>query len=1066
MNQRITPEERGRSLLENSAIGILLLSLDGSILGASPRACSDLGFTLEELLRLDGRLLHPSGSSYDEFLRRLQEVRTTGTVTVELPLNRRDGTETWYSLSGSPLDPGEISSGIVWTMIDITARRRMEEAVRSSEERYAAIVRNSPDVVLIHSRGLIRYINEPGLRQSGYTSQEMIGRPVTDFLTRDSKERVAKAFAARERGNETGDYALDFVRKSGEVRHVLVKSTPITYDEAPSHLVVLIDLTEQKRAEEALRDGQVLLESMFENHPTVMLLVDPQTGRIIRSNRSADDYYGIEKRALYDLLLPALDAETASQTLRRLTMGEGDHAGKIRTRQKVAGGEIRDVEIHAAPIVAQANRLLLLTVEDITARLRDEAEIERYLGDIEAARESEAASAAEMARLVEQLAVEKERANSANQAKSEFLANMSHEIRTPMNGIIGMAGLLLETEMTEEQRQFAEIVRSSGEALLVLINDILDFSKIEAKKLELEHLDFDLRSVVEETAELVELRAAEKGLEIIVAIRDDVPAHLRGDPGRLRQVLLNLGGNAVKFTHSGQIAFRVRCERMDDRRAMVRFEVNDTGIGILETKVSALFTPFTQGDSSTSRKYGGTGLGLSISKQLVEMMGGQIGVESEYGTGSTFWFTAHLERQRAPSHASEDADTRLKNARVLLVDDNDENRETLQAMLTHAGCRASSTNDATAALEVLHESVRQNDPVLVAVIDKEMPLITGLELAAQIHQDPVLNRTRLLLMSSLKSRPPLAKLLEQGFSGIITKPVRRDLFRRIVAEAVVNNGASLSIAPALESGLGEHPVQRRKGARILLAEDNPTNQFVARKMLEKLGFSVETVDNGREALKILADHAYDLVLMDCQMPDLDGYETTRRIRSGNAAVVNPDVPIIAMTANAMRGDREQCMEAGMSDYLAKPVDPAVLERMLDRWLSGKGGQGFRDEPGPARPQESPVWDKEGFLKRVMHDERLLQAVILEFVKDVPQQLVLLDKAVNEGDRESIRAIAHRVKGGAANVGGVALTLVCTRLQELALAAPPADIDALVRQMETAFGRLKAAMLQVPGSIDG
>ena len=595
MKQGIATEERGRSLLDNSAIGILLLSPDGSVLGASPRACADLGYTHEALLHLDGRLLLPSASSYNEFLRHLREVPSSGSTTVELPLHRKDGKETWYSLSGALLDPETPSAGIVWTMIDITARRTMEEEVRNSEERYAAIVRNSPDVVLIHHRGIIRYINEPGLRQSGYASQEMIGRPVTDFLTQESKERVAAAFAARARGESTGDYALEFIRKSGEVRHVLVKSTPITYDGAPSDLVVLIDLTEQKRAEEALRDGQVLLESMFENHPTVMLLVEPHSGRIIRSNNSADAYYGIEKQAFLEYCLPSLDAEASSQTLERLTRGDGPGAGKVRTRHIVAGGEIRDVEIHLAPIVEQATYLLLLTVEDITARLRDEAEIERYLGDIEAARESEAASAAEMARLVEQLAVEKERANSANQAKSEFLANMSHEIRTPMNGIIGMAGLLLETDLTEEQRQFAEIVRSSGEALLVLINDILDFSKIEAKKLELEHLDFDLRSVVEETAELVELRAAEKGLEISLPSAM-TSLRTRGDPGRMRQVLLNLGGNAVKFTHSGQIAFRVRCESMDDKRAIVRFEVNDTGIGIHETKVSALFTPFTQGD--------------------------------------------------------------------------------------------------------------------------------------------------------------------------------------------------------------------------------------------------------------------------------------------------------------------------------------------------------------------------------------------------------------------------------------------------------------------------------------
>ncbi len=1059
MTPKMTPEQTQQALLENSAIGILLCSLEGTILGASPRACKDLGYTRAEMLALNGRKLLAPGASFDQFLRHQEEAGSSGPVTVELPLSRKDGTETWYSLSGSALDPLNPSSGIVWTLIDITARRRMEEEVRSSEERYAAIVRNSPDVVLIHNGGIIRYINEPGLRQSGYTVEEMVGRPVTDFLTVESRTRVAAAFAARERGEETGDYAVDFVRKSREVRHVLVKSTPISYDGAASYLVVLIDLTEQKRAEEALREGQILLESMFENHPTVMLLMEPRTGRVIRSNKSAETYYGIAKSAFRELSLPALDADAADRTLQRLTGPAFLPAGKIRTRQKVSGGGVRDVQVHAAPIIEQASALLLLTVEDITDRLHDEAEIERYLGDIEAARDSEAASAVEMARLLEQLAIEKERADSANQAKSEFLANMSHEIRTPMNGIIGMAGLLLETRLSEEQRQFVEIVRSSGEALLALINDILDFSKIEAKKFELEHLDLDLRTVVEETAELVALRAAEKGLEFVVAIDEEIPTALRGDPGRLRQILLNLGGNAVKFTHSGQIVFRVRSDVVNENRVTVRFEVRDTGIGITPEKVGALFTPFTQGDSSTSRKYGGTGLGLSISRQLAEMMGGDIGVESAPGEGSTFWFTATLERRPAPPAPHGDPDARMKNARVLVVDDNAESRRALQSVLTHAGCRCAEASDALTGLELLRSGARENDPFLVAAIDREMPGTDGFELAARIHEDPAINATRLLLMSSLKSRPSFAALVERGFSAFVAKPVRRDVFSRIVAEAVVKLEGEFPLHDVPGGGHPGHDAQRRRSARVLLAEDNPTNRLVARKMLEKLGFSVDSVANGHEALSALAANRYDLVLMDCQMPELDGYEATRRIRKGAGVVLDPDVPIVAMTANAMRGDREQCIEAGMNDYLPKPVEPTVLERTLDRWLPDNAGRVDEEDAAPVPAEASVVWDKEGFRKRVLHDDALFQAVIREFVNDVPGQLTLLAKAVAGNDRETVRAIAHRVKGGAANVGGTLLSDVCTRLQELSLVATPAEIARLARHMETEFARLKTAMLQ-------
>ena len=1062
VTRRHTSSERQRSLLENTAVGILLLSPDGFILDASPRACTELGYSHRELSGLDIRRVVATQQSIDQLLRTLHEFSSTAAVTLELPLRRKDGAETWFSFTGSALDADNVPAGIVWTMIDITDRRRMEEEVRYSEERYAAIVQNSPDVVLIHNNGIIRYINEPGLRQSGYRREEMIGRPVTDFLTEDSRMLVRETFVARARGEVTGDYDVDFVRKSGEVRHLLVKSTPIVYDGAPSHLVVMIDLTEQKRAEESLREGQMLLESMFENHPAIMLLVDPQSGRVIRSNKSAEEFYGVAKGTFREILLPSLDAEGSDRTLDRMNEWRAPLAARIRSRHRAAAGAVRDVEIHCAPIVEQAHPLLLLTVEDITERINDEAAIERYLADIGAARDAEAASAAEMARLVEQLAVEKERANAANQAKSEFLANMSHEIRTPMNGIIGMAGLLLSTPLTPEQKQFAEIVRSSGEALLTLINDILDFSKIEARKLKLEQMDFDLLAVVEEAAEIVALRAAEKGLEVVVAVENDVPVHLRGDAGRIRQVLLNLGGNAVKFTDGGEIVIHVRREDDDASHTVVRFEVRDTGIGISSEKVDSLFSPFTQVDTSTSRKYGGTGLGLSISKQLAEMMGGEIGVRSEPGKGSMFWFTAALEKPEARADAPAALLMPLQGMRVLLVDDNEESRRSLAGVLDGSGCRCTMAESASTALNLLWDAAKENDPYLAAVIDKEMPGTDGVELVSTIHRDARLARTRPVLMSSLRAQPSASRLAEAGVWGFLTKPVRREQLRSMLADALANREGNLHDLRETGSSPVEHQPSRRRAERILLAEDNPTNQLVARKQLEKLGFSVDTVLNGKEALQALAAHPYDLVLMDCQMPELDGYEATRRIRNGAGAVLNPSVPIIAMTAHAMRGDREQCLEAGMNDYLAKPVDPQLLEQMIDRWL--KGG----DHIPPAVPQESiasgrsAIWDRAGFLRRVMRDERLLRAVVQEFLKDVPTQLSLLAEAVKINDRETIRAIAHRLKGGAANVGGIAMQEVCARLQDSALAGSLEGIGALARDLELEFDRLRRTMVQDAG----
>ena len=1027
-------EEKFRTFMETASDLMHIADKNGNYTYVNESMARTLGYSKEEMLGMHVTQNLSKEILKEVFKQKWEELVAKGRIDLETTWVTKDGKEIYGELKVVAIyDNDGKYAGSRAVFHDLTERKRAEEKLRL----FSQSVNSSIDgIAMGNLESKITYVNETFVRMFGYSKEELIGKEIAIIYPDDQMPKLEEALKATLEGGWTGE--LVGKRKDGELFPMAVSASRVVDDEGKviAHMASHSDITERKRAEESLRLQSEIAANMSEG----VYLIRASDGVIVYTNPKFEEIFGYgpdEMLGKHVSIVNAPTEKSPEETAKEISEFINKH-GFWR-------GEINNIKKDGTPFWCYASvsmfdhpehgKVWVVVHTDITERKRAEENLKKA----------------------------KEEAEEANRLKSEFLANMSHEIRTPMNAIIGMSGIALDTDLTDEQREYLSIVKESGYALLGLLDDILDLSKIEADRIELETIDFDLRALVEGVTDTLAPRASVKGLELACLIHNQVPFLLRGDPGRLRQILMNLGGNATKFTEKGEVVIRVELEEETEDSATLQFSVTDTGIGILKDKQTKIFESFTQADGSTTRKYGGTGLGLSISRRLVELMGGKIGVDSQPGKGSRFWFTATLEKQKEFKDippASVPADIRGK--RILVVDDNKTNRTILVKMLESFGCSAEAVESGDEAIKILKRAVHKEKLFDLVLLDMQMPEMDGRETLRAIKHDPEIKHVAVVILTSIGERGDAAQLQALGCAGYLMKPVKQSQLFDTIITVLSRQKAGTKEKPI--SIVTRHTIaeQKRRRVRILLAEDNPMNQKLAVALLKKTGYWVDAVENGRMAIEALNHTAYHLILMDVQMPEMNGFDATKAIREKEGD--QKHTPIVAMTAYAMKGDQERCLQAGMDDYISKPIEPQELLDAIEKWT--KSFDCVKAPPQPGKSKKDAQIKKipihlEIALLRFDGDKEFFKEMLQEFLNYAPEQLQILDEAINKGDVKAVEREAHSLKGAAGNLGAKDIANLSLKLELSGRTGDLAGTKEMIGNLKTEFKHLEKYINKSP-----
>ncbi len=929
------------------------------------------------------------------------------------------------------------------------------------------IIKNMIDSLIVTTpEGTINMVNQATQTLLGYAEEELLGRPMEVLFGTDGEkdagtDRPECRFEDLFSGGIVSNREMLYRAKNGE-------KIPIIFSGSAMHdkngivrgfVCVALDIAERKKAEESLNRTLQELTAVTQELERAYSVIEADRDNLRRSLDTfssiiseVEKKKGFETYRYHPLENPDMpdcwelkkcdykDCPVYGRRGVRCWQVAGTHCGgEIQGQFARKYKDCKECEVY--------RRSTMDTVAEITETFNNMMHI--------------------LATKHRELIEARLAAEESNRLKSQFLANMSHEIRTPMNGIIGMTSLALTTDLTDEQRDYMVTVQKSAYNLLNIINDILDFSKIEAGKLTLDSVNFNLRSVVEEVADTLASQASEKSIELASLIGPDVPLHLKGDPDRLRQVLLNLGGNAVKFTDSGEVTITAELRQETEGGAVVDFTVRDTGIGIPADKIGHIFEEFFQADGTTTRMYGGTGLGLSITKKLVELAGGEIDVESEAGKGSQFRISIPFEKQMQTTEEPQGALPDVAGMRALVVDDNRTNRTILAKMLAGLRMRTESAGSGAEAVAMLKQGALAGDPFRLMLLDMQMPGMDGEHTAIVVKNTPEISGTSIVVLTSLGSRGYAARLKSIGCDGFLMKPVKQSMLIESLADVMSKEGLGMWSGPGPVVALRNAKERKFENIRILLVEDNPINQKTASAILRKAGFDVDVADNGLKALEVVDGGGYDIILMDIQMPEMDGYETTRQIRRREGGQRHS--VIIAMTAHVMKGDRERCLQAGMDDYLAKPINPDEVFSIIGKWV----GRGLTEEPASETAsasgdgidalaqRESPV-DLEDAMDRFDNERAFFLEMLEQFLSLLPDQVKEIEAALSAGDADAVQKTAHNIKGSAGTLSARGLYSVVLGMEEGGRAGDLGQMPALLAKLKSEIGRLERFMSSMKG----